>query len=205
MIRATAAHVCSLCHRLPTCLDKDDLVSIGMIAARKLYVERWKPEGGASFKTLAQTRVKGAMLDEIRRLGVRTRRGKNAERPLALILTGKVYEYVLQHDTDPFTGNSVGSEDPDTSATEYEDILPAIEALTPREQRFLYMYHGLGYSGEEIGCDAGISRQRVNNLVRRAVRYTQVATRHMSEIRSLPKDQVRGRVKRWIAEEREVA
>lgn len=52
--------------RLPASVDVDDLVQsgqIGLIEAARNY----RPDGGASFATYASTRIRGAMLDELRR------------------------------------------------------------------------------------------------------------------------------------------
>lgn len=51
--------------RLPASVDLDDLVSAGLIGLMQ-SVERFKPEKGFKFKTYAEFRIRGAMLDELR-------------------------------------------------------------------------------------------------------------------------------------------
>lgn len=63
LVRRIAWHLSA---RLPDSVEVDDLVQsgqIGLIEAARHY----KPEGGASFATYAGTRIRGAMLDELRR------------------------------------------------------------------------------------------------------------------------------------------
>lgn len=51
--------------RLPANIDFDDLVSAGLIGLMQA-LERFKPEKGFKFKTFAEFRIRGAMLDELR-------------------------------------------------------------------------------------------------------------------------------------------
>ncbi len=52
-------------HRLPPELDVDDLVSVGMTGLLDA-ARRFDPSRGIKFKTMAEHRIRGAMLDEIR-------------------------------------------------------------------------------------------------------------------------------------------
>lgn len=51
--------------RLPASVEFDDLVSAGLIGLMQA-LERFKPEKGFKFKTYAEFRIRGAMLDELR-------------------------------------------------------------------------------------------------------------------------------------------
>jgi RNA polymerase sigma factor for flagellar operon FliA len=51
--------------RLPASVEFDDLVSAGLIGLMQ-SIERFKPEKGFKFKTYAEFRIRGAMLDELR-------------------------------------------------------------------------------------------------------------------------------------------
>ncbi|MEO0794080.1 MAG: FliA/WhiG family RNA polymerase sigma factor [Verrucomicrobiota bacterium] len=67
----------SMLAHLPACADADELHSVGvtgLIAA----VDRYKPEHAATFRSYAGTRIRGAILDELRRMDAlpRTRRAK---------------------------------------------------------------------------------------------------------------------------------
>ncbi len=52
-------------HRLPPELDVEDLVSVGMTGLLDA-AKRFDPSRGIKFKTMAEHRIRGAMLDEIR-------------------------------------------------------------------------------------------------------------------------------------------
>jgi RNA polymerase sigma factor FliA len=54
-----------LARSLPACLDVDDLASVGVIGLMDALV-KYDPGRGVQFKTYAEFRIRGAMLDEIR-------------------------------------------------------------------------------------------------------------------------------------------
>ncbi len=54
-----------LARSLPACLDADDLASVGVIGLMDALA-RYDPSRGVQFKTYAEFRIRGAMLDEIR-------------------------------------------------------------------------------------------------------------------------------------------
>lgn len=56
---------CRLATRLPAYLDAEDLISVGVIGLLDAF-DRYDPSREAKFKTYAEYRVRGAMLDEIR-------------------------------------------------------------------------------------------------------------------------------------------
>ncbi len=54
-----------LAYRLPAYMDADDLVSVGIIGLMDA-MDKYDPSREAKFKTYAEFRIRGAMLDEIR-------------------------------------------------------------------------------------------------------------------------------------------
>ena len=54
-----------LAFRLPAHLDADDLISVGIIGLMDAMT-RYDPTREAKFKTYAEFRIRGAMLDEMR-------------------------------------------------------------------------------------------------------------------------------------------
>lgn len=54
-----------LAHRLPASVDTDDLISAGLIGLMQ-SLERYDASRGYKFKTYAEFRIRGAMLDELR-------------------------------------------------------------------------------------------------------------------------------------------
>lgn len=64
LVRRIAYHLVS---RLPPSVQADDLIQAGMIGLLEAS-RNYQPDHGASFETYAGIRIRGAMLDEIRRL-----------------------------------------------------------------------------------------------------------------------------------------
>ena len=62
-----SAAVARLAMTLPDHVDRDDLNSVGMMGLLQA-LRNYNPECGASFETYARLRVRGAMLDELRRM-----------------------------------------------------------------------------------------------------------------------------------------
>lgn len=63
LVRRIAFHLVS---RLPATIQADDLIQSGMIGLLEAS-QKYEPTHGASFETFAGIRIRGAMLDEIRR------------------------------------------------------------------------------------------------------------------------------------------
>lgn len=64
LVKRIAYHLVS---RLPPSVDVNDLIQAGMIGLLEAATG-YSPDGGANFRTYAGIRIRGAMLDEIRRL-----------------------------------------------------------------------------------------------------------------------------------------
>ena len=64
LVKRIAFHLVS---RLPPSVDVDDLIQAGMIGLLEAAAG-YSPDGGANFRTYAGIRIRGAMLDEIRKL-----------------------------------------------------------------------------------------------------------------------------------------
>jgi len=63
LVKRIAYHLMS---RLPASVQADDLIQAGMIGLIEAS-RKFDPEQGASFETYAGIRIRGSMLDEIRR------------------------------------------------------------------------------------------------------------------------------------------
>ncbi|MGY0218973.1 RNA polymerase sigma factor FliA [Endozoicomonadaceae bacterium StTr2] len=63
LVKRIAHHLAA---RMPACVQLDDLVQSGMIGLLEA-AQKYDAEKGASFETFAGIRIRGAMLDEIRR------------------------------------------------------------------------------------------------------------------------------------------
>lgn len=66
MVRGVVRRVYSRLSSGAHCFEEEDLVSVGMLGLLDAH-KRWEPGSGVQFSTFARHRVKGAILDEIRR------------------------------------------------------------------------------------------------------------------------------------------
>lgn len=86
--------------RLPDGIELDDLVQVGLIALLEA-ARGYAPDKGASFETYAGIRIRGAMLDEVRRTDWIPRSVYRQQRELAAAIAA----------VEARTGASAGSED----------------------------------------------------------------------------------------------
>lgn len=163
--------------RVPTSAitGRDDIESaalIGLIDA----VDRYDPERGVPFEGYAGLRIRGAVLDELRRLDDHTR----DERRRARIATD---------DTDPAIGaygatlsldlllesgeRDWAAEDDTDDRYEHQDLRTRIESalqcLPPRQREVLARYYGDALTLRESAVRMGISEARACQLHGRAI------------------------------------
>ena len=93
-----------LAFRLPAYLDAEDLVSVGIIGLMDA-MERYDPTREAKFKTYAEFRIRGAMLDEIRSMDWIPR---SVHERIALLQ--KTYSELLNRHGRPPTDEEVAAE-----------------------------------------------------------------------------------------------
>lgn len=194
-VRAIARNV----HRtLPKSVDYEDLVQegfVGLLDARA----RWSSQGGASFKGFAWFRIRGAIVDSLRRsklapdLGAEldrveraddwiehaTRRGaptaNEAAQTIRHVITGLVAQAVLEGHED---ARDAG--DPRTSVAQDETadkLRAAVDDLTPDLRDVV---HGLYFEGLSMG-DLARRLGRNKSTVCRAHRRALELLRHVMQ------------------------
>ena len=142
--------------------DADDMSSaaiLGLIDA----VDRFEPGRGVPFEAYARLRIRGAMIDELRRLDERGR-GAAAETPGAISLDGLIEE----------DGEGVLATDDELDEPfEREDlrgrVQTAIDVLPPRQREVLARYYADSLTLREAGARMGISEARACQLHGRAI------------------------------------
>ena len=87
-------------------LDRDDLVSIGMLGLMDAY-QRFDPSKNVDFEGYAKLRVRGAIIDEIRKVGAITRRQTTALKSY-LATTEKLQQELLRMPTDDEVCSALG-------------------------------------------------------------------------------------------------
>jgi RNA polymerase sigma factor for flagellar operon FliA len=75
-------HANRMARRLPSTINRDELESAALLGLTEA-AERFDPEKGETFAAFAAKRVRGAILDELRRNDVLTRRGRERAKHLA--------------------------------------------------------------------------------------------------------------------------
>jgi RNA polymerase sigma factor FliA len=143
--------------------DSDDLASaavLGLIDA----VDRFEPGRGVPFAAYASLRIRGSIVDELRRLDERGR-GASAETPRAMSLDGLV--------EDEWQAFLATADDALDEQFESEDLRTrvegALEHLPPRQREVLARYYADSLTLREAGARMGISEARACQLHGRAI------------------------------------
>ncbi len=154
------------CMRVPqaSLADRDDVVSaavIGLIGA----VDRFEPGRGVPFEAYAALRIRGAVVDELRRLDERgrvDRRREDTAVPQSLdALLERGFHRV------PVAEDEIGEryDREDLSAR----VQGALGRLPPRQREVLGHYYGKALTLRQTGARMGISEARACQLHGRAI------------------------------------
>lgn len=141
-------------------LGPDDLESAGLLGLIDA-VDRFQPDRGVPFEAYAALRIRGAILDELRRADERGR-GHGDLRPSVSL------DRLLARGYAAFVA-------PDEIEGRYddEDLLMRVEAalrcLPPRQRELLARYYGEELTLREAGVRMGISEARACQLHGRAI------------------------------------
>ncbi len=151
----------------------DDLESaalIGLIDA----VDRFQPERGVPFEGYASLRIRGAVLDEVRRVDELGRADRRRQREAAAQGEEGSYQRTVSLDELIENGYRGGAEQ-DELAERYdaEDlrmrVRSAMACLPPRQREVLERYYGQSLTLRETGARMGISEARACQLHGRAI------------------------------------
>ena len=144
--------------------DSDDLMSaafLGLIDA----VDRFEPGRGVPFEAYASLRIRGAMIDELRRVSQRGRTASADETPRTVSL-----DDLLDNDQHHVVGTT---EDGIHETFENEDLRGRVEGalagLPPRQREVLARYYADALTLREAGVRMGISEARACQLHGRAI------------------------------------
>ena len=163
--------------RVPTgaLMGRDDVESaalIGLINA----VDRYDPDRGVPFEGYAGLRIRGAILDELRRLDDHTRDERRRARDVADDAEPGIGAYgaTLSLDLLLETGDrDWAAEDDSSNVYENQDLRTrvesALECLPPRQREVLARYYGDSLTLRESAVRMGISEARACQLHGRAI------------------------------------
>jgi RNA polymerase sigma factor for flagellar operon FliA len=162
--------------RLPVSVSEEELFSAGMFGLLKAC-RSYDPDRGAVFKTYAYHRIRGAILDELRRLDFLPRSLRDRARAV-----GEDAPAVLAIPTDEDGNESLPTRSVE-SASERSDmhgaLLKEIERLPEKMRLVMTLYYRQGLRMREIGDRLRLTESRVSqihsNAVLRLRRAMQVA------------------------------
>jgi len=166
--------VAQIARRLPANVLRDDLFSAGVFG----LVDSLRRNGGDSgetFEWYARTRIRGAVVDELRAQDWLTRRARAAVTASGEETEGRTGALVSLDDVTPADEwtHLASTEDDPAAAVEamdnYRALARAMEKLPERERRIVGMHYFDGVKFKDIGAELGVSEPRVSQLHARAL------------------------------------
>jgi len=163
--------------RVPTgaLMGRDDVESaavIGLIDA----VDRYDPDRGVPFEGYAGLRIRGAILDELRRLDDHTRTERQRARTVAEDAEPEIGAYAATLSLDLLLESGDrdwAAEDDGPDRYESQDLRMRVESalrcLPPRQREVLARYYGDSLTLRESAVKMGISEARACQLHGRAI------------------------------------
>jgi RNA polymerase sigma factor for flagellar operon FliA len=161
MVRRIAMH---LARSLPANVELDDLVQVGMIALHE-SLGRFVDDGRASFETYASMRVRGAMIDELRRADPLDRRHRQEDRANGIASRVVSIDDLGAEDVDVL--ERLPADDSFDPARRLQDrrkleaLVAAVGKLPERDQNIMRMHYEHDATLREIGVVMGMSESRV--------------------------------------------
>jgi RNA polymerase sigma factor for flagellar operon FliA len=149
-----------LARRLPPNVQRDDLLSAGTCG----LVDSLRRNGGdqgAAFEWYARTRIKGAIVDELRSQDWLSRRARAA----GVFVS---FEDVASEDA----ANFAGADDPSEaieSRSLCRALARALQQLSERERTVVARHYLEGSRLKDIGAELGVSEPRISQILARAL------------------------------------
>lgn len=144
--------------------DADDVTSaalLGLIDA----VDRFEPGRGVPFEAYASLRIRGSIVDELRRIDGRGRGAAASEQPRAISLDGLVEE-----EWQAFLASSDEGFDDEIERDDLRmRVQGALDGLPPRQREVLARYYADALTLRQAGLRMGISEARACQLHGRAI------------------------------------
>jgi RNA polymerase sigma factor for flagellar operon FliA len=154
--------------RLPPCVTFDDLSSAGTIGLMQA-VDRFDASRGARFKTYAQHRIRGAMLDYLRGEDPLSRGNRHRIRQSDRAITAPV---TISLDQLPESTLNRLARSPERTASELAGITTAQVArrcLSARENRLITLLFDFGWRSSEVATEFKVNESRVSQIKRTAL------------------------------------
>jgi RNA polymerase sigma factor (sigma-70 family) len=147
--------------RVPPCVTLDDLVSAGTVGLIQA-VDRFDSSRGPKFKTYAQHRIHGAMLDFLREEDPLSRTQRRRARDSAANLgptTVSLDEIQLHRLAEPVP----------SALTTRIDVREARRSLSQRENHVMTLLYDFDWQSCEIATELRVNESRVSQIKQRAI------------------------------------
>lgn len=170
-----------LARRLPANVQQDDLIAAGVVGLLD-SLRRNGGDHGGTFEWYARTRIRGAVVDELRAQDWLTRRARaavsKAERddtagPRSPTLVG-LQELTGVEESDHFATSDADAETMLIDHDQSRVLTLAIQQLPERERRIVGMHYFEGTKFKDIGAELGVSEPRISQLHTRALELLRV-------------------------------
>lgn len=154
------------CMRVPktSVADRDDVASaamVGLIGA----VDRFDPRRGVPFEAYAALRIRGAVVDELRRVDERGRADRRSEDAATAVSLDVLLEAGMHQ--GPVTDDGLAERyDQEDLRTRVQDALGRLPA---RQREVIARYYGDELTLREAGAKMGVSEARACQLHGRAI------------------------------------
>ena len=162
----------SMARRLPANVLRDDLVAAGVFG----LVDSLRKNGGDigdGFEWYARTRIRGAIVDELRAQDWLPRRARRAAATHSATARWNVVVSVEDvSGLEDALHAAVVTEDPVEqieARSQHRALARAIELLPERERRIVGMHYFKGLRFKDIGAELGVSEPRISQLHARAL------------------------------------
>jgi RNA polymerase sigma factor for flagellar operon FliA len=174
----------SIWDRVRFAVELDDLVGYGMIGLANA-VDRFDPTRGILLKTYAEHRIRGAILDGLRRMDWLPRSARQRERqqrPPAAPAAAATKPYCMEtvfaggnlsdleqliDSRRPRYSSATGDNTPESVCERqerFDRLAEALAALPPRHKRVIQFYYGRELSMKQIGVALRVHESRVSQL-----------------------------------------
>jgi RNA polymerase sigma factor for flagellar operon FliA len=147
--------------RVPPCITLDDLISAGMVGLIQA-VDRFDSSRGAKFKTYAQHRIHGAMLDFLREEDPLSRTERRRVRESAPVLSPMTVSL------DAIQLHRLAAPAPPAFTTRF-DVREARRSLSPRENRVIALLYDFDWQSREVAAELRVNESRISQIKQRAI------------------------------------
>lgn len=146
---------------LPASVSEEDLFSAGMVGLMTAS-RSYDPSRGAEFKTYAYHRIRGAILDELRRLDFLPRSQRDKARQQGSEAPNVVG---IPTDEDGQESLEARTQEPPCEKADMQDALDRqMEELPPKMRDVVFLYYRKGLRMREIGERMGLTESRVSQI-----------------------------------------